>query len=342
MNFQDDAPIAILFTDLQYNIQYANSAACILLRNAPENLINQNLTSLICSSNTDSFHAIFDDPESNPVAEGNIQTANHPSIPVRLSVSHQEEKLCWYVENRQEILHLKNKIESLRALPQEYGHDINNLLTVILSATQMIQFDTEESNPIHEDLHDIIVASNRAAAKTRLFMHLGRKLVIKQESFNIDKLIHDITPILRDVLGRDTPFKIDLQASNAILHAPFVSVQASILHLFAHARITKPNSCFVLETRLQYIDGLFASHAIGLANGNYAIVTLREDNFPMNDMILNKDDYFAPDEGDELCLAWENVSRSKGSIVQRLDNHKNFCISLYFPDITDFLQMETE
>jgi len=287
------------------------------------------------------LNGIFEDPESNPIAEGNLITSSGTSVPVRISVSHQSEKLCWYIENRQEIHKLKDKIDTLGSLPREYGHDINNLLTVILSATQMIQFDLEEESPIHEDLEDIIIASNRAAAKTRLFMNLGSKLVTKQQTFSIDSLIEDSSSLLRDILGKGSTLQIDLQAEQAKIHAPRISVQASISHLFAHARITRPGGNFILETRLTYIDGLFANQVSGVADGTYVIVTLRDEEFPMTDVMLNIGDYFEPDEADALSLAWEGVSRAKGSIIQRQDNYKNFCVSLYFPEITDFIKLET-
>ena len=163
MSFIADAPIAIIQTDLKYTIYEVNAATCILFKKPRKEMIDKILPSLIGSDNR--FAAMFEDPETTAVVEGKIIGVNEGKIDVRVQVSKNGESYCWFIENRTEINQLKTHLNNLKRLPREYGHDINNLLTVILSAAQMIQFDTPEDHELQEDISDIIKASNRAAAR---------------------------------------------------------------------------------------------------------------------------------------------------------------------------------
>ncbi len=332
-SFLDDSPIAVVITDLKHHIKYANSAACILLNDTIEHLMGFPLYAFVSEESREDLSVIFEDPETNPQGEGYFQLSKNENIPVRIHVSADKNVLCWYLENRKEIISLKKEMDALRSLPREYGHDINNLLTVILSAAQMMQYDIEENNPLHEDLNDILDAGQRAAAQTRLFMNLGRRLVINPKTFCINDLIRKIMPLLRDLLGK-AELNVELCAEQGLIHGPEISVQASISHLFAHARFLRTESNFILQTEIVDIEGHFAHNVAGLANGKYIVVTLRESDFHFHEEMHQTGDFFEPDIGDALSLAWEGMARSRGTIIQRVDNYKKSCVSLYFPEIT--------
>ena len=137
MTFLDDAPIAILLTNKDFKITYANAAACILFKKDTTQLLGALLPSFIKANDQQRFDCMLEDPETIPLTEGKLQISSSEDINICLQVSSVSNEYCWYIENKTQITKLQNKLSSLKRLPREYGHDINNLLTVILSAAQI-------------------------------------------------------------------------------------------------------------------------------------------------------------------------------------------------------------
>ena len=339
MSFISDAPIAIVQTDLEYTIHEVNAAACILFKKPVSKILGLQLPSLLKPD--EHFIAMFEDPQTSPVAEGTINGLADSKIFVRVQVTKAEEQYSWFIENRTEIEVLKNKLDDLKRLPREYGHDINNLLTVILSAAQMIQFDTPEDHELQEDISDIIKASNRAAAQTRMFMNLGRHLVINARTFVPDTLVQSKQQLLVDILGSDASIEFDYRAANGSIHSPEATFLAALYHLFIHFREKRPDGEFLFESRLVEIDDFFANHTAGFSDGKYVVLSLRQKDFPMNDLMLSLASYYEPDESASLTHTWEGIIQSRGSIIQRMDKYKKICISLYFPEISQYTVLET-
>ena len=125
------------------------------------------------------------------------------------------------------------------------------------------------------------------------------------------------------------------------MHSPVISVQACISHLCVHARLKKPGGHFCLESRIVDIDGHFATNIAGLVQGEYIAVTLREEEFELSDDMLTTDVYYEPDEADALSLAWEGVARARGSIMQRVSPEGFFCVTLFFPEVTSFTEVQS-
>ena len=339
MSFIAEAPIAIVQTNLKFTIEEVNAATCILFKKTRQEIIGKNLLSLL--GKDERLASMFIDPETSAVAEGTISGDNGRKLNVRVQVSKHLGSYCWFIENRTEINQLKAQLEGLKKLPREYGHDINNLLTVILSAAQMIQFDTPEDHELQEDISDIIKASNRAAAQTRMFMNLGRHLVIDAKPLNVDEKIKSKIELLNDILGSDSKLTFDFRADDGDIHAPEATFLAAVYHLFIHFRAKRHSGDFVFETRIVDIDDFFANHTAGISDGKYVVLSLREKDFPMNDFMLSQSSFYEPDESTSLTHTWEGIIQSRGSIVQRMDKYKKLCISLYFPDISQYTVLES-
>ena len=192
-------------------------------------LVGKALDSFASEESIDILNAMIDEPIATPQADIYLNTNYHSALPVRIYVTATDQTMCWYIENRLEQTESKIQLERLRNLPREYGHDINNLLTVILSAAQMMQSDLEEDSPLREDLDDIIHAGNRAASQTRLFMNLGRKGVSLAKTFCINTLIRQIRGLLNDLIGEKGTLKFGLCQEKTHIHSPVISVQACIL-----------------------------------------------------------------------------------------------------------------
>jgi PAS domain S-box-containing protein len=331
--YLEDAPIGILLTDMQLSLKAANHAAATMLGEIPSELEGMNVRDFILESDSDIFRNMLEDPESTPVRSGRFKTCRGEPLHVRVNVTRDGSSFIWFLEDRTEATDLVSSLESMRTLPREYGHDINNLLTVILSATQMIQMDLEGGSPFHEDLSDIMEASTRAAALTRQFMNLGRKLVIRSTTFSLDGLVQEVQPLLMDIMKGE--LSLALASGSQVIHAPRLSVEAALYQLCMHGRESYSTQPATLRSDSLQLPISFSAPGLGLPSGPYLSLSLVEEGYSCTPESLCSLDGLEPDESDFLSLAWDGITRSRGGIAQRANKDARMCTSLYFPVLNE-------
>ena len=108
---------------------------------------------------------------------------------MRCTVLMDGDLLTWSFEDVHELTLLREKAKTLQTLPKEYGHEMNNFLTVIGSAAEGIQLDATEPL-MKEDAEAILSMTERAAVLTRQFMHLGRKSQLPQSIVNLSERLY--------------------------------------------------------------------------------------------------------------------------------------------------------
>ncbi len=331
IEYLNEAPISIILTKDDGEILFANISASLMLQQTKESLIEQKLQSFIPKHAQETFLAMLHDPELHPSNSSTFCNSKLELLAVHLTVSKLAVGYLWYIESREEYNNLQKELKLLKNLPKEYGHDINNLLTVILSAAQMIELEVEEDHIIMEDLSDIGEAAQRAASQTRLFMNLGRQASIRKEHFDLHDLLVSQKQSFESIL--QSPMHYDLAPAPCSIFAAKSDILIAINLLMLHMREKSTAKEFVLETRVAMISPPFSSHVAGLLSSQYVICTLRDKDFPMMEEYLNSDHFHEPDESPLLSVTWEALIRARGSIVQRHSPHKQRCISLYIPEL---------
>jgi nitrogen fixation/metabolism regulation signal transduction histidine kinase len=332
----EDAPVGIIVTNRDLQILRLNPKASYLLKTDPDTHTQYRLSDFLKADQLERFSSMFSDPEATPTKSGFIHEGSNRRL-VRFTVSIPEgsSELIWYLEDQHEKWVLQNQIDSFRRLPREYGHDMNNLLTVIISAAQMIELDLTNDDEILEDIRDIITASNRAAAQTHQFMNLGRRLVIDPETISLQNLINENSVLLKSLLGHS-----ELEIQNIVGVAPIfatkISVLSSLIYLILHARINSREAKFKLDIQMLELDTDFATGTLGVYFQKGIALTLMQDGYPNNPDKLHVNHNQILPEADFLTLCWEGVRRANGAIFSRFANNA-LCISLYFPDMSDAL-----
>jgi PAS domain S-box-containing protein len=329
----EDSPLAMLLTSDDLKITQVNPRAVSYFGDLQ--LVGKNLRDLIWPEDREIFSHILDDPVSTAFQIGRLKHYSGHKLYSCLQVSANKGTQCWYIVEQDEVQGLRAELDTYKSLPKEYGHNINNLLTVIISACELAIMDLNGEPSIKEDLNDILTASYRAASQTRLFMNLGRKLVINQMLFSFNDIIDEILPLLTDILGSKASLEFCKSDEKNLIYITKISMQGAIAQMCAHARMIKPCGDFILSIDTVEITTPFSTYGIGVPEGEYVVATLRQRNFPFETYILNTDSFHVPDEAEALSLCWEGAVRAKGSIAQRIDKDDNICISIYIPSITE-------
>ncbi|MEC8380254.1 MAG: PAS domain-containing protein [Myxococcota bacterium] len=331
----EDAPIGIIKTNRSLAIEEANAPALSLLGLNPEEYHHFSLSEFFKGEQIERFSSMFSDPEATPQKSGFIHDGDKRRK-VRISVSLiGDTDLIWYIEDRHETWTLEQEINTYRRLPREYGHDMNNLLTVILSASQMLKYDLDENSPLLEDIADIADAANRAAAQTHQFMNLGRRLIIDPETLSIHSLIKDNFHLLQSIIG-EGQFHLPEMNDITPVYAPKISVLSSIIYLLLHMRTLSPSTNVKLVLERVLLSAEFSNTTLGVPFQEAISVTLCHEDYPIENTELHSKHNKTATEADYLTLCWEGMRRANGAIFSRKTNNAH-CISLYFPDISSAL-----
>ena len=327
LHYFHEAPFPVLFTQKDGSILFSNVKSHVLLKTTHEHLKEHGFITFIHEDCLEKYQEALLDPELNPTSELILCTTTNIEIPVQITINIVEDGLLWYIENKQQQMHFEMEQKRLQTLPKEYGHDINNLLTVILSATQLIEMELEEEDEdMRADLKDISDAAYRAAAQTRLFMNMGRQAYIKHEHFELNSIIKGKREFFLSLLNGSYSLN-----DTCWMYGSKTDIQTAISLGILHFKNRIADSSLVLETHVIEASPPFSTHTLGLNSGPYICCTIRDQPFDITSKMRCNDLFHEHDEGPMLTALWDAVVRIRGSIIQRRDPQDNHALSLYIP-----------
>ncbi len=241
------------------------------------------------------------------------------------TVTTESDRLYWSLEDVNALIETQEQLQSLKMLPKEYGHDINNFLTVIGSAAESIQMDITDSQLL-EDVDAILSMSERAGILTRRFMHLGRKSMLANEVVNVQTVFAGERARLERLMGR-VFLQVDIEDGD-------VNVFASVFALrniwMALALCFEEVSCSV-HISVQNISHHFANKVLGTPAGTYVLFSIVEEGFDHDIASVLSTKGLVGRERDELQFAWEALTRCRGSMSHHQNQEHQSCITVYLP-----------
>jgi PAS domain S-box-containing protein len=106
-------------------------------------------------------------------------------------------------EQLQSQLLQAQKLESIGRLAGGVAHDFNNMLSVINGHAEMALEQIPVSEPLHEDLWNILNAGRRSAALTRQLLAFARQQTIQPRVINLNKVVSSMLKLLRRLIGEN-------------------------------------------------------------------------------------------------------------------------------------------
>lgn len=134
------------------------------------------------------------------------------------------------------------RMESIGRLAGGIAHDFNNLLTAITGNVSMVIDDAAPDTPMHQALHEIQEASERAAALTRQLLTFSRRGMIRPRNVSLHGIIRQFSDIIGRLLGENINLTMDLQASEDMsINADPSQIEQVLLNLAVNARDAMPD-----------------------------------------------------------------------------------------------------
>lgn len=133
------------------------------------------------------------------------------------------------------------KMEAIGRLASGVAHDFNNILQVIQGFADHLLNKTPAEDPRHNWVKHIRVASEKAAALTQSLLAFSRKQEQHKVVLNLNTVLQDIAPMLRQLVGEDVELSLELAPGLGDVEADRSQIDQLLMNLAANARDAMPN-----------------------------------------------------------------------------------------------------
>ncbi|MFH1477382.1 MAG: ATP-binding protein [Verrucomicrobiota bacterium] len=240
-------------------------------------------------------------------------------------------------------LHQTTKMEALGRLAGGIAHDFNNMLTSILGYSSLLLKITPPDDPRHKDIHEIILATERATALTRQLLDFSRNQAIETRNVCLNVIIQNMQEFLRNTLGEKIKLNIRQNPDLRHIKADISRIEQVIINLVINARDAMPNGGqLIIETDNLNLDrNFFATHP-NLTPGNYIELEVSDTGCGMPPKVLEHlfEPFFttkAKGKGTGLGLTttYGIVTQFGGCITAYSEVGRGTTFKIYFPESQD-------
>ena len=234
-------------------------------------------------------------------------------------------------------------MKAIGTLAGGVAHDLNNILSGIVSYPDLLLMDLPDDSPLVEPLQTIRESGKKAAAIVQDLLTLARRGVSVSDIVNLNDLIHEYlgSPQFEKLKSYHPNVTVEQHLSPTLLNvlgSP-VHLSKTIMNLISNAAEAMPDGGAIeILTENRYIDVPIEGYD-EVAEGDYAVFTLVDNGIGIAQSDLNR--IFEPfytkkvmgrsGTGLGMAVVWGTVKDHKGYINIRSDEGKGTQIKLYFP-----------
>lgn len=128
------------------------------------------------------------------------------------------------------------KMESMGQLAGGAAHDLNNLLTPIMSYVELVQKEVPDGTKSARFLEHVQEATQRAAALTRQLLALSRKQVLDVQVVPLAEFVRQTVPILERLVNDKITLKTHLEDDAGRVRIDLGQFEQVLLNLTSNAR----------------------------------------------------------------------------------------------------------
>lgn len=265
-------------------------------------------------------------------------------------------------KQRQELeekLSRAEKMEALGTLAGGVAHDLNNILSGIVSYPELLLLDLPEDSPLIPPLKTIKSSGDRAAVIVQDLLSMARRGVAKHELLDFNAAVKEYlqSPECRAILDYHTGVTVthSLDAELAMIRGSKVHLLKTIGNLIANSAESISSSGEIgIRTSNTYIDGVLGQYD-RVNEGEYIQLRVTDNGIGISKENLDKifEPFFTTKtmgrsgSGLGMAVVWGTVKDHGGYIDVSSERMKGTTFDLYFPlirtrDILDQQEVSEE
>ena len=330
-------PITDAFSDpraLEFSKKYLTAHGISSILNASV-LISGEMRGIVC------FEHVGDKREWQ-IDEQNFASsiADLVSLAIGASERIQAEKTKKQLEVR---LHRAEKMEAIGTLAGGVAHDLNNILSGIVSYPELLLMKMPKDSDLKGPLETILGSGQKAAAIVQDLLTLARRGVTVTNVENLNEIItsHLKSPEHEKLFSGHPNIEIESHLAHGLMNISGSSAHLSttIMNLLSNSAEAMPNGGKIrITTENRYIDRPIRGYD-DVEEGDYVVLTVADTGvgIPQKDMNRIFEPFYTKKKmgrsgtGLGMAVVWGTVKDHKGYIDFESREGKGTTFSLYFP-----------
>jgi len=250
-------------------------------------------------------------------------------------------------EKEKELLESKlqrfEKMEALGSLAGGVAHDLNNILSGIVSYPDLLLMDLPPNSPLKEPLTTIKRSGEKATTVVQDLLTLARRGLATSDVVNLNLLISDylVSNEFAQLQKYHHQVKIETNLELNLLNiigSP-VHLSKTIMNLISNSAEAMPDGGNInIETRNQYVDRALKGYD-DVKEGDYVALSISDTGVGISPKDQKKifEPYFTKKvmgrsgSGLGMAVVWGTVKDHKGYIHIKSSEGRGTTIDLYFP-----------
>jgi len=348
----DKAQDAILVCDLNHRILYWNKGAEKIYGWAAEEILGKEVCDVVCGG--DNAQLLKAQEALNLADEWNDESRHitksgkplivesrwtlvrneqgQPDYNLILNTDITEQKKV------EEQLLRAQRMESIGTLAGGIAHDLNNVLSPILMAIDMLHINATDE----ETIRWLVLArenAERGAAMVKQVLSFARGVEGERVSVQLKHIVKDLVKVISETLPKSIAVKYEIEPELELISADPTQIHQVLMNLSINARDAMPSGGTLTITASNVtLDENYARMFIKAKSGRYIIITVKDTGSGMTQEIQQRifDPFFTTKEigkgtGLGLSTALTIIKSHGGFINVYSEQGKGTQFTIYLP-----------
>jgi PAS domain S-box-containing protein len=288
----DFAPVGYFTLDRDSAIRQVNLTGARLLGVVRSEVVGRRLATFVADTDVRAFEALLARAIDSQVMQScEVALQEQPSasesqpthVQITVAASARADECRTIVvdvsDRRRAEAHVMaaQRLESIGRLAGGVAHDLNNILTIILSHVALALPVVGQGGSLHDDLLEVRSAANRAASLTRQLLAFGRKQVLRPEVVDANDIVRGLREMLRRLMDTNVELVLALAEDVGCVNVDAAQLEHVIVNLAINALEAMPRGgkLTVATSNVDISEAHAARYPMGRA-GPFVLIAVKD------------------------------------------------------------------